>query len=165
VKHVVIVAVVLLGSSQSVRAAAQSRVVVGTVRQAWTDRPIANAEVSVIGEDGWVCTNDRGEYWLPARTGAISVIARYGESLGRPRILAASDTVAALEVNPRLTLPSPQKNQTGGFWVIAGTPDDLMAAPEIEIANGHYYVAGVELTLRPSHCGVSAPSRRGIGES
>jgi hypothetical protein len=163
----VVIGLVLMGSSPVGRAAAQSREVMGTVREAWTGRPIANAEVSVIGDEGWVCTNDRGEYRLPARTGIVSVIARYGESIGRPRTLATTDTVAALDIDPRLMLTVPSEpKQVGEFYAIgAYVFANLVAAPEIEIARGRYYVGGVELVVRPSRCGPSVPARRGAGES
>lgn len=158
-----IIGLVLVGSSQASRAEAQTRDVVGTVRDAWTERPIANAEVSVVGEEGWVCTNDRGEYRLSTRTGAVSLIARSGESIGRPRMLTATDNVGPLHVDPQISLAMKQigERKAIGGWVFA----QLSAAPEIEIFRGRYYVDGVELIVRPSHCGPATPSRRGAAPS
>ena|SRR5690349_21548262 len=160
----VVIAIAVVGGASQV--AAQTREVVGTVREAWTERPIANAEVSAIGQDGWVCTNDRGEYRLSVPSGAVNVIARYGELVGRPRAVASTDTVAALDVDKNIKLAPPSDKQVGNFWAIGGFVFAALAsAPEIEMARGRYYVGGVELIVRPSHCGPAAPTRRGVGES
>jgi hypothetical protein len=77
--------------------------------------------------------------------------------------LAATDTVAALDVDPQISLAEKRVGQAYamGSFVFAR----LAAAPEIEIFKGRYYVDGVELAVRPSRCGPPAPSRRGGGET
>lgn len=58
------------------RADAQSRDVTGKVTMAGTGQPLADATVSVVGQQLGVRTNDRGEFRLRVPEGEVSVLAR-----------------------------------------------------------------------------------------
>jgi plastocyanin len=73
---------------------AQTREVAGRVHEATTGQPVANAAIEIVGQQVGVCTNERGEYRLPAPAGELSITVRAANFEPSLLRLAAGDTVA-----------------------------------------------------------------------
>lgn len=72
---------------------AQSRDVSGKVTMAGTGQPLADATVSVVGQQLGVRTNERGEYRIKVPTGDVSILARLlGYKRQTIRVSATSST-------------------------------------------------------------------------
>jgi hypothetical protein len=120
-------------------ASAQSREVIGTVREAATGQPVPDAGVGLVGQEISACTNTRGEYRLRVPAGEVPLLART-PSFDFARIdLGARDTTANFGLErlgqPRVSeVVGLRSTSSEPLFIVDGVPltaPDTTAAPSL----------------------------------